>query len=66
MEKIKLAEGGIMPQDQIVLCGDDSREEILPAAKYFEAMQLDLMLLELENQVGLMDGIPVLEVAANE
>ena len=54
MEKV-LIEGALM------LHGDDSREEVLPAAnsKYFEALKLDLMLLELESKVGLMDGLPL-------
>ena len=74
MEKIKLAAGGVVPHDQMVLCGDDCREEILPAATskielvrdFTNSLELDLLLLELEKQVGLMDGLPVVEVAAHE
>ena len=31
-----------------------------------KALELDLMLLEMEEQVGLMDGLPVVEVSADE
>ena len=32
-----------------------------------KALEMDLMLLKLEEQVGLMDGLPLeMEVAANE
>ena len=58
MEKIKLAAGGVVPHDQMVLCGDDCREEILPAATekieyIFKAIQsiaydMEMLMRELE------------------
>ena len=61
MEKIKLAEGGVVPRNQVILCGDDSREEVIPAmgkheyiAKMMQSIAYDMEMLmrEMEADVN--------------
>lgn len=59
-----LAQGGTVPHDQVAICGDDIHEEVLPAAPdrlelgklETAALELDLMLLEMEAKMDMMDG----------